>query len=378
MRDKDEIELNSNRHFDQVYKDIVKVKNTKFNFIPFGKGINRFRDDFPGVIKKNYTIVTAASGIGKSKFTNFYYILQPLEFAINHPDEINLKIQVFPLEEGKTKFYHSIICNLLKERYGLEVSTRNLKGIPDTDRLTDELLDKIKALRPYFDVFEKIVQIEEGLSAPKAMYNSTRKLALTMGKMKETYNESGDKKIIYVPNSDKNHIIRMTDHIGLLDYEAHVNIKEAIYVHSSVHSLRFRDMYNMSVVDVQQQDANTEAIQFTSAGKVVARKFEPSKAGLAENKQTFNNADEVLGLFAANRYELEEHAGHPINLLGDRYRQIKFLKHRDGAEGTYVGLDFDGSASSFKELPNPKKMKYEDWVEYVGLNEEDLYSSFGD
>lgn len=378
MIDKDK--LTDSRHFNKVYKDIVKVKNTKFNFIPFGDCINRFRDDFPGIIKRNYTIVTAASGIGKSKFTNFFYILQPLEFAIRNPDDINLKIQVFPLEEGKTKFYHSIICNLLKERYGISISTRNLKGIPNTDSLTDELLSKISGLRDYFDVFERVVQIEEGVSSPTAMYARTRNLMLSLGNLEKIKDENtGETLYSYTSKSEKTHVIRMTDHIGLLDYEKHGNIKEAIYVHSSVHSIRFRDLYGLSVVDVQQQDANTEAIQFTSTGKVIDRKFEPSKAGLAENKQTFNNADEVLGLFAANRYEMDEHRGHPVKLLGDRYRYVKYLKHRDGAEGTGIGLDFDGAASSFKELPDPEKMTYDKWVDYLGKAEdESLYSEFGD
>lgn len=359
--------LNHKTHFDEIIKSIYRVRESKLNYIPFNHNVNRFREHFPGIIKKRYTIVCAGSGVGKSKFSNYFYIMQPLEFTIHHPDLVFPVIDVYPLEEGKEKFYHSFICNLLLTRYGIRVTTRNLRGIPSTDMLTDELLDKIKGLRDYFDLFEKHVYINEGIESPRAIHrNMTRRIEL-YGSIVETKNVLGEKiKTFHKKKEFENlHFVGITDHIGLVDYEDHRDLREGIAVHSK-NCMRMRDFYDASMIDVQQISADQEALLFTSAGKVMERKLEPTKSGLADNKNTYNNADEVISLFAGNRYEIEVHRSYPVNILGDTYRYVKFLKSRDGSEGVGIGMYFDGASSSFEELPFPTEetdeLFWKDWL----------------
>lgn len=352
-------------HFDKIIKGIEKVRSVKFNYIPFSPVINRIREDFPGVIKRNYVIVTAGSGVGKSKFTNYFYVMEPLLHLLNNPYEIYPLIDVYPLEEGRDKFYHSFICNLLYERFGIVIKNRELKGIPNTNALTDELLDKIRELRDFFDLFEKHVRINTNIECPKEIHLNSVKRIKEYGTLLEL-TEQGEKVKVFKPKDEFSniHFIKITDHIGLVDSEKYTDLKRAIGEHSK-YCMKQRDIYDMSVIDVQQQSAEGEALQFTSSGKQVERKLEPSKANLAENKQTYNNADEVIGIFAPDRYDITEYRRHNIEILGDNYRYMKFLKSRDGAEGVGIGLGFNGAASSYKEIPDGADLTDEEWRRYV-------------
>ena len=105
-------------YFDDVIKSVDDARFNKYNCIPLG--FERFEDDLPGIIKENYTLVTASSGIGKSKFALAKYIITPFEFVTTQETDIDVKIFAFLLEESKQKFYLSILSYLLFKKYGVE------------------------------------------------------------------------------------------------------------------------------------------------------------------------------------------------------------------------------------------------------------------
>ena len=96
------------------------------NFIPIG--FNRFRFAIPGIIKSSITIVTASSGVGKSKYTRTYYVKNVLEFCIDKP-ELKPIIPVFSLELSPEEYLADIICSKLYEDYKIRISYRQLMSI---------------------------------------------------------------------------------------------------------------------------------------------------------------------------------------------------------------------------------------------------------
>lgn len=86
-------------HKEKVYLRAIQTlvenkhrrENGGYNCIPFG--LDRFGKYIPGVQKKNYTLVTASSGVGKSKFVKQLYVLNPHEFVESHP-EANMKLDI--------------------------------------------------------------------------------------------------------------------------------------------------------------------------------------------------------------------------------------------------------------------------------------------
>jgi hypothetical protein len=78
------------------------------NAIPFP--MRRLSGIIPGIQRKNKTLVSAATGVGKSKLTKILYVIEPFEFVRTHP-EMNIKLDLFyfALEESSENFIHSVM-----------------------------------------------------------------------------------------------------------------------------------------------------------------------------------------------------------------------------------------------------------------------------
>ena len=97
-----------------------------------------------------------------------------------------------------------------------------------------------------------------------------------------------------------------------------------------------------------------------SQGQSIEEKLEPSLDGLGINKNTQQEADMVLGLFAPHRYNLARHRGYDIKRMGNKYRSCRILKDRNnGLDGKYIPLYFNGATNTFKELDKATEIDYD-------------------
>ena len=340
------------------YKDTIKyideASKKEFNAIPFI--FDRFADDLEGITKGTYTIVTASSGVAKSKYTIFMYVITVINFLIANPNAtIDAKIIYFSLEESKRKFYLSLQCYLLKQRFDIRVSVKDLRSTKKGKKIVNQdLLDKLASLEDWFKVFEEKVEVIEDIRNTWGMYKYVEEYCLSVGKVVEIEEivEHKPKKVKhYIPNNPELIILPITDHVSLIQKQKdQPTLWDAIHKWSSDHCIHLRNFYGCSPVDIQQQAAEKEKQDYYK-GQTIESKLEPSLDGLGDNKTTQRNADIVLGLFAPDRYDLRLHEGYDIGKLGDHYRSLKILKNREGEANAKIGLLFDGANLTFEELP---------------------------
>jgi len=341
---------------------IQKQSLKEDNCIPFG--FDRFSDDLEGILQGTYTIITASSGIGKSKYTIVHYIIKVIDFIINNPNSpIDVRIPFFSLEESTRKIILAIQCHLLYRRYNIRLSIKDLQSTKKNKRVVDkELLDKLESLDDWFKIFEQKVEIIEYIRNPYGIYKHTKELCDSLGTIKEEIQikEGVEKKVkVYTSNNPDMYIIPIVDNINLLQREKEQPTSwDTINKHSADYCIHLRNFYNCSPVDIQQQAAEKEKQEFYK-GQTIESKLEPSLDGLGDNKTTQRNADIVIGLFAPDRYELRNHDGYSIGKLGDCYRSLKILKHRDGESNVKIGLFFDGANLNFEELPRKEEFEIE-------------------
>ena len=350
--------------FDEALRQIeynkTKREKGEITCIPFG--FTKFEEYIPGLQKKNYSIITASSGVGKSKLTKFMYVLQPYEFVKQNNYNVKLKIFYFCLEESKTNFIHSLIVYKLYKDYGIVCSIKQLKsiGVDDRNILTDDVLEKVKLVKEYFYELEETIEIIDDIRNPYGMFKKVSDYMEENGKWTyKTIDFDGEQKQvkdIYIPDNDDHYVMFVVDHISLLHPEKGMSLHEAINKLSSVHCIHLRDKYGVSPVIVQQQSADKEKQQYTYRGQSIESKLEPSLDGLGDNKLTQRDADEVIGLFAPDRYEIVDHRGYNIEELRDNYRSLLVLKNRDGNPNIRVGLFFNGACNYFEELPKSSEM----------------------
>lgn len=327
--------------------------------LPF-KRTSRFH---PGVEKGTYDIITASSGVSKSKFTRFLYVMNSYEFIKENPEtDIRLKIFFFSLEEDKEKFMMSIISYWLYIKHRKRVSIKELRSIGEVGTyLPQDILNLVKEGKEYFKDLEKYVTIIDSVKNPTGIFKIMKDYNERKGhwtyKEIEIDGKLQNVKNTFIPNDPQLYIMCIIDHISLLHTEKQdgqmLNLHQTIGLWSSRYAIELRNKYDNIIVVVQQQSADVEKKQFTFKGQSIDEKVYPSLSGLGDNKLTQRDADNVFGLFAPDRYQIEECEGYDITKLQDHYRLLLKLKGRDGESNIRTSLYFDGACNVFKELPPP-------------------------
>jgi hypothetical protein len=358
--------------YDRVKELAIKNKKLreadKLVCIPFNKVLPRFSTLIPGIIKERYIIVTANSKVGKSKLTDFLFLYTPYKVLYEQykgKSNIKLKIFYFTLELSKEKKIAELLAYKLYEDKKLNLDIQRINSMFDDYILTDEVVGYMEEYNEWFKQFETIVEFIDDIRNPFGIYNHVRSYAESHGKyVKKTIKI--DKKDVevedyYIPDDPDEHVIIITDHVGLLTPEAKDNndVRTAIGRFSKEYCLKMRDRWKYTVVNVQQQTLAQEGVD-----NIKLNKLQPSAAGLGVNKETSQDANLILGLFSPARHDISSYKGIDITRLGDSYRELSVIYNRDGSMAE-VGLFFNGAVNYFEELP--KNIKDTDYPRYLKM-----------
>ena len=361
--------------FDDIYEKIVKNKDNHnkgyYNCIPF-IGLERLEKYLPGIEQASYFLVTASSGVGKSKLSRYLFMHSPMMFLkadkeINPNSELKLNVLYFSLEESKEKVILSEISKYLHTKYKLSISVKELSSVGRYNTISEDVLLKVKEAKEYVNEFLSNVTIYDNIRNATGIYKTVRDFALTIGTYYDKNNvkltpieitnivkgigEDYKKVSYYKKHNDKHFVIVLIDHISLLQPEQGENLHQAISKMSSNYCLHIRDKFGFTPVVVQQQSAAKEAVETNYLGKTIEEKLEPSLDGLGDNKLTQRDVNIAIGLFAPDRYKIETHNGYNIMKLKDNYRSLNILKSRDGVSNKKLPLFFNGAVDYFKEMP---------------------------
>lgn len=349
--------------FDTALETIKNNLTRQYNCIPFT--FDRFSNYLPGIQQQKYTIISAASGVGKSQITDFMYVMTPYNFIKENETDIKVKIFYYSLEEDKQSKILKWMSARLYSKYGIIISTEQLQSMGKY-RCSQETIDCITECKDYFYELEDILTIhDEGIN-PYGIFKALDTYAKANGQLiTKDYdiidNSTGEVKETiqkfdrYIPNDPNEYKIVIVDHASLISTEKGLD-KHASIGKLSNELLLLRNKYSYSPVLVQQQSADVEKKQFTNSGQSIESKLEPSLDHLGDNKMTARDANIVLGLFAPNRYGITSWRGYNVGRLGDNFRDLSILKNRSGISNVKVGLYFNGATGYFKEYPKAKEM----------------------
>lgn len=353
--------------FDKIYEKISSNINLKKSgkITTINSPFERLSEKYPGWEKGKYTIITASSGIGKTKLAKFLTVISIYSFIKQNPTVI-AKIKYFALEETEEDFWLSFVTALLFEKYKIDLSTSQLKSLGKYT-LDDAILEKIKECKDIVDDISNYIEVIDYIHNGFGIYKNVRQFFENpqIGK-NITIKDKDNKDIIvgYQHNFPDTYYFVVVDQINLLSPESKDGTKmdlwESMGHFSKEYCLKgFCKRYNCVTVVLQQQEASKEKKEYFK-GDVIEEKIEPSLDGLGNNKETQRDADVVIGLFALNRYSIIKYRGYDIVKLGDKVRFLKFLKDRHyGCTNAYVPLYFNGATGMFRELPKVESMTEE-------------------
>lgn len=339
----------------------ARALNGKLNCIP--SPFSRFKKDFVGIEKGTYVAVTSFTKGGKSQFTSYTFIYEPLLYAYYHKPDLKLTYIYFPLEESKKRIierFMSFILNRLTEgkyRY----SPAELRSVNSDNPLPKEVLDfmNTKEFLDIMNYFEEHVIFSEETN-PTGIYKVCRQYAEEHGtvvKKEGKYkDELGNTKTIevfdyYIPDNPEEYIIPIIDTINIVDCERGMTQKQSMDKLSEYLAKYLRNRYNMCPIVIQQQAFESENNDSFKLGR-----NKPTVHTLGDSKYIARDANLVFGLNSPARFGLTEYFGYDIKKLKDNVRFLEILINRDGVMGGIIGLFFDGATCTFKELPPPTEI----------------------
>lgn len=357
--------------FDKTLQEIIdRLQNKEqgyYNCIPFS--LERLSSVVPGIIPGEYYLVTGSSGSAKSKITRHLFIHEPYLYIRNHPElDIKFHVLYWSLEEGYNKVEKSEISRLLKRKYGLNKGYRDLMSIGPNSNLTWEDVEKIKQMKSDLDEWDKHIKVFDASNAnPTGIMKTIESFAYKIGRyyksdgtpftdeeMAEVRLGKGewlDKVKSYKTDHPRHYVLIVIDHVGLINTEKGMSLKDSIFLLSTVYLLRAKNRFGFIPVIVQQQQSIKEKMQYTNSGNAIEDKVEPSLDALAECTTTHREATIAFGIFAPERYKIESHNGYDITILRNNYRSLKVLKQRDEIANVALPLYFEGESDYFKTLP---------------------------
>lgn len=345
--------------FDQALGVIEHNRNNRYNCIPYDNKLPRFSEYLPGIEKKNYYLVSGASGAGKSQFTDDFFVFTPYDFVEENDTNIEIEINYFSLELDKVSKMHQWMSRRLFTHYNIRSGIKVLQSV-GKNRLNDHLWMAVQETRNYFEKLESKVKLYDGAITPSRVAAAMENCANQNGTI-VTKNVMGPDGLLtkefshYKPNNPNKYIIWILDHYSLLSMEGNKSIKHTIE-DLSKHFVQARNRYGFIPVPIQQQNSESEDLEHFKNSKLL-----PSKNGLAESRLTYNDCDTAIGIFAPQKHEIKTDKGYNVIEMRDAYRYINLFKGRWGMDNVGVGLYFDGAVNFFKELKKADQMNSFDY-----------------
>ena len=331
--------------------------NGNINCIPFP--FPNFREDIPGIEQGRYISITGATKSAKSQFAS-ELLFQALLYAYKHPEQLDILVRYFPLEEtpeGIMERFMSYIL-FLKSGKNIRISPSDLRSTNNDKPLDKSILDILQS-DEYQDIikfFEEKIIFSKA-KTPMGIYleckdyakaNGTihRKTVKYKNELGETV-ESDNGFDYYEQNDPKQYRIIFVDHISLIQTQQGMDLRQSMNKLSEFF-VELRNDYKYTPIIVHQQ------AMFESLDAFKMDKLEPSIQNLADSKAIARDLDMCLGIFSPYKYNLHDYKGYNINMFKDNIRFVSVLLNRNGLCNGVLPLYFDGAVNYFTSLCGPK------------------------
>ena len=348
-------------------------------------------------MQSRYTLISGATGSGKTSFTDYCYILSPWSYLKEKKTDIYWEVNYFSLER-KRMFKHAKWVSWMIYRD----NTETLLAAEDILGGKHGPLNKkgYNLVRSYDEEMSQMlehVQIYDGKVSAKVLSRIIRRRALELGTLFKS-DDVGvlmDDDLVYVERFEAKGLVENTKmgpkpYIDL-EFEGHkfrIYEEDHHYITKNKKAFVFfiidginllgskeeidkisveladaRDIYGFSPVLVTQQN---RAMGDITRMKMHGADLSPQLEDIFKSSQMGFDADLVIGLFDPYKYKSWDkdgkYGGYCINPVNNgpsmqtpsglnRFRSAHILKNTFGQDGNKFGMKFLGECNHFEVLP---------------------------
>lgn len=324
------------------------VKSNKLDYIPFKLPI--LRAYIPGFIKGVMYKITSHTGNGKTQFTKFLLFSSIIDCY-----KLNIKMRAIYvlLEETNEEFEDSIYLFVMNNILKIPIDFYQLNGLSNT-LLTSHQVEGLYKAKPFVDRIKACIHTIVDVYTTNGVFNKIKRIANRYGKVDEDFDT-------FEPNEENKDTLFLVvaDHISLFK-DSNTTVGESMANWSTGICKRIlTKSWKWIVLNVQQQNLDSERQQYSAKGETIISKVIPSLDGLGDNRTIVRDDYVVFGIFAPIRYNVPKFDNYSItgvedHCLGDNLRMVYILKNRLGIPNKSLSLYFDGSSSYFTELPKSR------------------------
>tara|TARA_R110002126_G_scaffold47605_3_gene133346 strand:+ start:1976 stop:2980 length:1005 start_codon:yes stop_codon:yes gene_type:complete len=310
--------------FDDVLNEVDRGRSGLNVGLPMG--FERLVQYLPNIQQGTYYLIGAGTKVGKTTLADDCFMYNPYDYLKQNPDSpITLDIDYFSYEiEKKVKIVKGIGRKLWMD-HGLIADVNQIlsRGV---NHCSDELYEKVRGYRDYFEGMEDCVTIHDMPDNPtgmnKYLYGKANELG-TVEYEKVGTDPATGKDITrfkrYTPNDPNRYWIIIIDHIALLKAERGFNTKQNIDKMSQ-YLVQLRNNYGAIPVVIQQLAFDAENDERHKAGRLT-----PQIKDFGDSKYTTRDANVIMALFDPSRVGVERFQNYDVRRLGNTYRNLEIL-----------------------------------------------------
>lgn len=332
------------------------ILNGNINCIPFP--FANFREDIPGIEQGRYISITGATKSSKSQFAS-KLLFEALLYAYYHPEQLDIHIRYFPLEETPEGIMERFMSYLLFLKSGrqIRISPSDLRSTNNDKPVNKEVLDILQTeeYQSIIKFFEEKITFSSQTN-PTGIYKECKEFAENNGivhrKTVKYKNEQGETVEsnkgfdYYEQNNPKQYRIIFVDHLGLVSVEKGMDLRQSMNKMSE-YFVELRNRYNYTPIIIHQQ------AMFESLDAYKMDKLEPQISNLGDAKAVARDLDLCIGVFSPYKYNLQNYKGYDITKFKDNIRFVSVLLNRNGLCNGVLPLYFDGAVNYFTTLCAP-------------------------
>lgn len=334
------------KYWDKLKNNIERGKQGLNRGIPF-QGFTTLSNHIKNIQPGRYDLIFAGTSVGKTAFVNSTYVYGAIDFIQANPGYVHdIEIIYYSLEIPPEHQIAKHIANLIWREHGILTNLNEILSIGG-----EILRPEVEALIPLYEermkeIQDKFLHYRSSLS-PEYLYKDLMSYAESRGEV--IRNEDG-LIVNYIPKNPGLITLIVIDHIGLINYSNHKDLKEAIDKTSRT-LVFFRNMFNYSPVVISQINRGSENME--------RRENDNWMPMLSDIKNTGNIAEDantVIGIASPFYYGVDKCLGFDITKYKNRYRLAKICKNRDGDVNKLASFLFIGEIGAYYQLPKAEEL----------------------
>ena len=337
-------------YVDSLYQKIDNGRLGKN--IGISTGLPKLDETIGGIQRAVYSLIFAATSVGKTSFVLYTHIYRPLMERLG---DLNFRIVYYSLEMTAEILLAKLLSLYIWETNGIDISFSDI--LSRVEVLNDEQYAYVVEAREWLEkVMEHLTIYDKNLS-PNALYVNMKKYSEEHG----TWTEHENTKV-YKPFREDETVVVILDHIFLIRPGQGQSAKEAVDA-ASAYLISFRNKCSYSPVVLQQLNRNASGMD-----RRKAEMQEPELQDLKGSGNTSEDCDLAIALFAPFREKMSSHKGYKIDRLRDAYRAAIVLKNRYGEVDKILPMNFFGKVGLFRQLPKPEDIPDNKYYLYENLH----------